>query len=81
MVRVLKPKGLLYLAVPIANRDVLHFNAHRVFNPITIINQVLGAELLEFRYIKNMNISKPIIELAKEDYGEYSCGLFIFRKK
>lgn len=81
MVRVLMPNGILYLAVPVANKDALYFNAHRVFNPITIINKMSQVELLEFRYIKNMNISDHIMKIEEEDYGEYSCGLFIFQKK
>ncbi len=81
MMRVLKKGGILYLAVPVANSDILYFNAHRVFNPMTIIKQVPQADLLEFRYISNMKISDVIEDIEAEEYGEYSCGLFIFRKK
>lgn len=35
MQRILEPNGVLYLSVPIGN-EVLEFNAHRIFSPVTV---------------------------------------------
>lgn len=77
--RVLKKDGLLYIATPIG-KEKIYFNAHRVFNPQTIINYLNPLKLIEFsviidsgKFIENTDSNK----FRDENYG---CGLFIFRK-
>lgn len=50
--RKIKVGGTFYLSVPVGNEDRVQFNAHRIFKPITIINEMLPElELHEFSYI------------------------------
>lgn len=78
--RVLKKGGMLYLSVPIGDEEKVCFNAHRIFNPLTIIEELTCMELVEFSYIENMEIKKCNPRNENNKYGPYSCGLFIFRK-
>ncbi len=79
--RVLRPGGRLYLGTPIG-RERLCFNAHRVFNPQSILNVVGNLNLIAFSYVddggvlhENQNASLEL--LTELDYG---CGLFEFVK-
>lgn len=56
--RVLKKGGRLYLSVPIATRNILVFNAHRIFKPSTIIDELSTLELVDFAYIENYQINR-----------------------
>lgn len=78
--RVLRPCGILYLSVPIGNENRLVFNAHRIFNPNTIMNEMKGFNLEEFFYIKNYAVFKTKPEMYSET-ADYLCGIFVFRKK
>lgn len=84
--RVLKTEGKLYISVPVGKEDKVYFNAHRVFNPYTILKCFDELQLEEFAFIKDYRVNQIDIlhcdkkELAKE-IGEYSCGMFIFKKK
>ncbi|MCH5314142.1 MAG: DUF268 domain-containing protein, partial [Helicobacter sp.] len=51
--RVLKPKGRLYIAVPVGKEDRLCFNAHRIYKPQTIIDTLDEMRILEMSYIPN----------------------------
>lgn len=77
--------GLLWLSVPIGVQRI-EFNAHRIFNPITIINSAskLGVTLERFFYltelgfIESSNIYEDASSLATKRYG---LGIFLFSKK
>lgn len=85
MSRLLKPKGTMYLSIPIG-RERTEFNAHRVFDPREIINYA-GSQsfvLKKLIIIKPGNHPKDIVlteqtlsDLAQESY---QLGLFIFKK-
>jgi SAM-dependent methyltransferase len=78
--RVLAPGGKLYFSVPIG-RERLEFNAHRIFNPLTVIDCFDKLNLVQFAAIDNER--GELIETAKpEDFVDirYACGLFIFEK-
>lgn len=77
--RVLKVGGRFYLSVPIGDEEKVCFNAHRIFNPMTIIEELRDMKLLEFSYINNYKINRCDPE-DKNEYGSYSCGMFIFEK-
>jgi len=82
--RVIKKGGRLYLAVPVSNEDKLCFNAHRIFNPKTIINEFYEMKLLEFSYISNYKIHKvnlDNLDQSIKDIKKYSAGLFEFIKE
>lgn len=86
MARILQPGGLFYLSVPIGKERV-EFNAHRVFNPLSLIQLAAdhGLVLTEFASIGPAQTLVPaahlmheIGELAKLDYA---LGLFTFVKQ
>jgi SAM-dependent methyltransferase len=77
MARMLKPGGLLYLAVPSGQPHVF-FNAHRVFSPWEIHHQaeVCSLELLEFAICdavhgveKQNNLLKSLDDVANMPYA------------
>lgn len=80
--RVLCYGGKLYLGVPIGNNNEVCYNAHRIFNPNTIISALPGLKLVRFAYIDKYKVH----EVALEDIWKlkfernYLCGLFIFEK-
>lgn len=77
--RVLAPGGRLYVSMPVG-RERVCFNAHRVFNPATIVKALPELGLVSFalvdddsRYHETSNIEQG----AAQDYG---CGMFVFSK-
>lgn len=90
--RKLKVGGTFYLSVPVGNRERVQFNAHRIFKPLTIVNELLPElELYEFSYIDVPNTrivtcikggsDIPILNYVTQNLlGEYMVGLFTFKK-
>lgn len=82
--RVLARNGILYISVPVGERNHVVFNAHRVFAPQSIIAEVSGMELIKFAYVENYKVHEiedfDLIDslMAGKDY---LCGCFVFRKK
>ena len=77
--RVVASGGRLYLSVPVG-RERVCFNAHRIFNPQSVLNLLVKFNLLEFSLIDDNGhfIENASLDAAKSlDYG---CGLFIFEK-
>jgi SAM-dependent methyltransferase len=77
--RVLAPGGRLYLGVPIGT-ERLHFNAHRVFRPATIIAAASRLTLATFSYVDDAGDLHENVEVERFPGAEYGCGLFEFRK-
>lgn len=71
--------GTLYLSVPIGPQ-VIEFNAQRIFNPLTIINEAKlnGLQLKEFSFIDDEGNfhENTLIDAAVKCY--YGCGCFEF---
>jgi hypothetical protein len=88
LIKLLKPKGRLYLSTPIGQKKIV-FNAHRISNPIEIINlsKVNNLKLIDFAYIKNdelfysksLDNYESILESLMTE--KYVLGIFIFEKK
>jgi len=78
--RVLKPGGFLYLSTPIG-RERICFNAHRVFNPLTILGYCKDLELVEFNMVDDDGELHKDIEAQGFQDSEYSLGMFKFRKR
>ena len=79
-----KTGGLFYLAVPVGRDNALYFNAHRVFDPRTIVEQLSEMELVSFSYIKNYDVIA--VDLNRfgavcDELDKYECGLFCFEKR
>lgn len=85
LVNLVATGGLLWLSVPIGIQRI-EFNAHRIFNPLTIINSAnkLGVTLERFFYlaelgfIESSNIYEDASSLAAKSYG---LGIFLFSKE
>ena len=81
LVRVLAPGGRLLLGTPVGQERVC-FDAHRVFDPVTILNAFRPLRLKEFALIDDRGstiIQNATIEQAQE--CRYGCGLFVFEKE
>ena len=79
LTRVLRPGGHLYFSVP-CGREKLHFNAHRVFSPDTLIDAFCGLNLVSLHGVADdghLYEHMPAKALAGQQYG---CGLFHFTK-
>jgi len=82
---ILRPRGILYLSVPIGTQRV-EFNAHRVFSIQTILEMAKNKfELSGFSYVDDLgdiHINTPLTEEAIERSFNcwYGCGIFEFRK-
>jgi hypothetical protein len=81
---LVKPGGVLYLSVPIGKQKIM-FNAHRVYNTTTIINEISNAKLIDFAFIGDTTSlqigptdSKEIYNLTKN--FNYGLGIFTFKK-
>jgi SAM-dependent methyltransferase len=77
--RVLAPDGRLYLSLPVG-RERVCFNAHRVFDPHSVIDLMSSLHLIEFSLVDDRgdfheNVSPDMARLM-----EYGCGLFVFEK-
>ncbi len=78
--RVLMPSGRLLLGTPVG-RQRLCFDAHRIFDPETILRVFGTLHLVEFSLIddsgKHIIRNAPIEQARQCSYG---CGLFVFEK-
>lgn len=82
--RVLSFEGKLYFSIPVGKNEKLCFNAHRIFNPKTIINVFNKLKLEKMYLIHNMEVyeynEKDILSDNYKIIGDYDCGIFIFSK-
>ncbi len=81
LTRVLSSGGQLILGVPIG-RERVCFDAHRIFDPQTIVDTFNGLLLKKFDLIDdagNSIINSASFSSARK--CQYGCGLFIFEKK
>ncbi len=79
MMRVLAPGGNLYLSVPVG-RQRLEFNAHRVFDPVGILELLPSLNLQEFSVIDDAGVLRENVRPAEYRQAGYACGLFWFCK-
>ena len=75
LIRVLAPRGDLYISVPVDTENKVYFNAHRAFTRNYIL-ELTGLTLIEERYIYGANMENTYN--PKKGFG---TGLYHFRKK
>ena len=78
--RVLAPGGELLVGAPVGN-ERLCFDAHRIFDPQTVVAMFAPMSLVEFSLIDDLGdriIHPQSFDVARK--CEYGCGLFIFSK-
>jgi hypothetical protein len=82
---MLRPGGLLYLALPVGRERVV-FNAHRVVDPVVLVALAdeLGLALMRLSWIVSAGgLSESVDmrrDLARLAGGDYALGVFVFRK-
>ena len=84
IVRMLKPKGILFISFPIGKANEVHFNAHRVFHPTDIFtwaDHSSSLKLERFDYVDDAgNLHQNIdLEEIKLDV-KLGCGIYTFKK-
>lgn len=84
LVNLVAPGGRLYISVPIGHRDEVHFNAHRIFHPSSILNHdsiKKHMKLIRFDFVDdegNLHLKACVGEVAPDiDFG---CGIYTFEK-
>ena len=77
--RVIAPQGRLYLSLPVG-RERVCFNAHRVFDPQTIIGYLSGLRLMDFSLVDDDGEFHESVSPDRAANMEYGCGLFIFER-
>ncbi|MDD2714783.1 MAG: DUF268 domain-containing protein [Candidatus Wallbacteria bacterium] len=85
MAQILRDGGVLYLSVPIGSERVV-FNAHHVFDPLTIL-KIVGENRLVLREFTFFSEERGLIELepTRENLAmlgkkHYNLGIFTFLK-
>lgn len=79
LARVLAPGGRLYFSVPIGVERV-EFNAHRVFDPSTVLEEFRTLCLEGFSAVDDAGRFVADATPAQFRGAQYSCGLFEFSK-
>lgn len=80
LVRVLAPGGRLLLGTPVG-KERLCFDAHRIFDPQTILDSFQPLNLVDFCLIDDSGSRiLPAASLEQARECSYGCGLFIFEK-
>lgn len=77
LARLMTKNGVLLLAVPVG-RQRIEFDAHRVFDPDTIIDTAreLGLSCEEFSLIDDKGDFFPAVDPARAKTLDYGCGCF-----
>lgn len=85
LIKLVEKGGNFYLSCPIAKKEKICFNAHRIFDPLKIlklkcVNESLFLESFDFiddkgKLLQNINPKDIPINT------EYGCGIFSFIKK
>lgn len=82
LIKMLKPGGNLYLSFPIGTSDQVFFNAHRIFNPKTVLAWASAELTLErFDYVDDTGhlfLNIDLKDLSVE--MQYGCGIYTFKK-
>jgi hypothetical protein len=77
--------GILYLSTPIGRQRIV-YNAHRVFKPSSVLNQLIDSELIDFAYINDEGKfnNGPLDILQIDEIASnfsYGLGIFTIKKK
>lgn len=84
LVNLVEEGGRMYISFPIGKTDEVHFNAHRVFHPATILKHPSiekSMRLIRFDFVDDngdLHLSK-LIEDVNVD-SRFGCGIYTFEK-
>jgi len=84
LIEMVKNKGRFYISFPVSALNEVHFNAHRVYNPSSILELACvkkNLKLLRFDLVDdqgNLNIN---VSLGSDfQQLKYGCGIYTFEK-
>ena len=83
LLKMLKPGGTLYISFPISHSDQIHFNAHRVFKPDSVLGwqNETALELMSFSYVDDGGkLHKEVGMDSVPANIQYGCGIYTFKK-
>jgi hypothetical protein len=84
LIKMLKSKGKLYISFPIAKKNSIEFNAHRIFHPSDIFTWPNTSEYLildRFDYINDQGDLVCNTEINDVSPNlKYGCGIYTFSK-
>jgi hypothetical protein len=71
-----------YLSVPVGPQTI-EFNAQRIFNPNTILNEAhrLGLDLIEFCHVDDNGDYHRKSSIDDAAACKYGCGCFLFKRR
>lgn len=84
LVNLVAVGGRMYISFPVGKTDEVHFNAHRIFHPTTILKHPSiekHMRLMRFDYVDDngdLYLSKAINDVSSEI--QYGCGIYTFEK-
>lgn len=84
MINLISVGGRLYISFPVGPKDEVHFNAHRIFHPETILKHPHIDEcmnLIRFDYVDhegNLHLNVGLSDVVAE--AQYGCGIYTFEK-
>jgi len=82
--KMLNPRGSLYLRFPLGGANAIHFNAHRVFHPhdiFTWANDRKSVHLLRFDFVDDRGDLHQNVDLKTADVKvNGGCGIYTFKK-
>ncbi len=80
----LAPGAYFYFSLPVGKEQKVCFNAHRIFDPHTIVNELPDLDFLSFAVVHDYKVieyTPDQFDEACSKLGSYDCGMFIFKKK
>ena len=84
LIKILEPEGSLYISFPISKKDEVHFNAHRVFNPMSVLNLRSVKKYLKlekFDYVDDSGDLIKDVNIYKFDCNlNHGLGIYSFKK-
>jgi SAM-dependent methyltransferase len=83
LIRVLAPGGRLIIALPLAQKASIRFNAHRIYDYSRVLELFNTLDLTEFSFLSDLNGYKFFrhASLADVEGSSYGCGCFVFQKR
>ena len=82
LVNLVEENGRMYISFPIGKSDEVHFNAHRVFHPASILKHPSiekSMRLLRFDFIDD-NGDLHLYKSIEDVDTQYGCGIYTFEK-
>ena len=79
LARVLRPGGRLYFALP-CGIERLHFNAHRILAPSTVMRGMKGLKLISFSCVDDRGVFHEECDFSVVEKSNFGCGMFELTK-